>query len=169
MTWYHLVSHIFGPPKQKDVIANQSADWCGNLLPQDTACASTRFNGRTRGCLPIDIPAPRPCSAVPDLPHHTNRGSLKGFACVLFSSSLFPNIPAHYTDKRPHLSTFKLHFIVPPPRRVRPPGRTAENWNNFRISRREIILIAYGNVILFYKITGASGMPHPTKMLLSEQ
>ena len=24
-------------------------------------------------------------------------------------------------------------------------------------------MIAYGNVILFYKITGASGMPRPTK------
>ena len=102
LTWYHLVSHIFGPPKQKDVIANQSADWCGNLLPQDTACASTRFNGRTRGCLPIDTPAPRPCSAVPDLPHHTNRGSLKGFACVLFSSQLFSNIRLHYTGSFPH-------------------------------------------------------------------
>ena len=54
----------------------------------DLWSASKRFNGRTRGCLPIDTPAPRPCSADPDLSHHTNRDSLKGFACVLFSSSL---------------------------------------------------------------------------------
>ena len=25
------------------------------------------------------------------------------------------------------------------------------------------MMIAYGNVILFYKITGASGMPRPTR------
>ena len=70
--------------------------------------ASRRFNGRTRGCLPIDTPAPRPCSADPDLPHHTNRGSLKGFACLLFSSQLLSTIHGHYSLKGLCLSTFKM-------------------------------------------------------------
>ena len=60
----------------------------GVAIPIEKHGASKRFNGRTRGCLPIDTPAPRPCSADPDPPHHTNRGSLNGFACVLFSSQL---------------------------------------------------------------------------------
>ena len=60
----------------------------GVAISIESRGASKRFNGRTRGCLPIGTPAPRPCSADPDPPHHTNRGSLKGFACVLFSSQL---------------------------------------------------------------------------------
>ena len=86
LTWYHLVS-------RKD-------------------SASGRDNGRTRKCLPIDTSAPRPCSADPDLSHHTNRDSLKGIACVLSLSQLFSNIPAHYTGRSHHLSTFKLYLIV---------------------------------------------------------
>ena len=67
-----------------------------------------RFNGRTRDGLPIDHPAPRPCSADPDLPPHTNRGSLKGFACLLFSSQLLSTIHGHYSLKVLDLSTFKM-------------------------------------------------------------
>ena len=76
MTWYHLVSHIAGHPQQKHVIANQSADWRGNLPRQSHGCALKRDNGRTRGCLPVDTPAPRPCSAPSVVPAHTLPGSL---------------------------------------------------------------------------------------------
>ena len=88
MTWYHLVSRIADPPQKRD-------------------------NGRTRGCLPVGTPAPRPCSADPDLPHHTNRGSLKGFACLLFSSQLLSTIHGHYSLKVVHLSTVKFQFVAP--------------------------------------------------------
>ena len=47
-------------------------------------------------------------------------------------------------------------------RRVRPPGRAAENQNDSRIFRRKIIMIACGDVILPCKITGTTRMPCPT-------
>ena len=48
--------------------------------------ASKRFNGRTRGCLPVDNPAPRPCSPVSLVPISTNQGSLTVFRRILFFS-----------------------------------------------------------------------------------
>ena len=39
---------------------------------------SKRVNGRTRDWLPIDSPAPGPCSAFLTVPTHTKRGSLTG-------------------------------------------------------------------------------------------
>ena len=51
--------------------------------------ASKRNNGRTRASLPIDLPTPRPCSAVSSVPLLTNRGSLTSAYCLLFCSQSF--------------------------------------------------------------------------------
>ena len=83
----------------------------GVAISIESRGASKRFNGRTRGCLPIDTPAPRPCSADPDPPHHTNRGSLKGFACVLFSSQLLQIYDLIIQSKNPIVNR-KMHIII---------------------------------------------------------
>ena len=66
-TWYHLFSQRYA--------------------------ASKRFNGRTRGSLPIDIPTPRPCSAAFLVPPHTLRGSLNASVSVLSCSQFFTYNP----------------------------------------------------------------------------
>ena len=83
---------------RKNVIASQCAHWRGNPLLQDTA-PQTRNNGRTRGSLPIENPAPRPCSASLTVPTHTFLGSLTGCRSVLFSSLLLSIISAIISRK----------------------------------------------------------------------
>ena len=94
---------IHAAHRRKNVIASQCAHWRDNLLLQDTA-PQTRNNGRTRDPLPIEDPAPRPCSTSFSVPTHTFLGSLTGFQSVLFSSPLFTYL-SHYSPKQPDLST----------------------------------------------------------------
>ena len=50
---------------------------------------SLRFNGRTRVCLPIDTPAPGPCSAAFPVPILTKQGSLTGSAQLTLPFAAF--------------------------------------------------------------------------------
>ncbi len=61
-------------------------------------------DGCNRDRLPIDGPAPRPCSAVRAVPHLTSRGSLNGQSSVLFSSTPFCIVLAYYIPGKPPLS-----------------------------------------------------------------
>ena len=117
LTWYHLVSHPSSchcEPVRRLVNLHQGLG------------ASTRFNGRTRDSLPIDSPAPRPCSANPACPLAPPGNSLKGIACLLFSSQLLSTIHGHYSPKVVHLSTVKFQFAAPnkpsPGEKVPPKG-----------------------------------------------
>ena len=125
MTWYHLVSRQRTGYTAPFPASRKFRQWPGiSSSPQRPSAFagphkgtkntddSRRFNGRTRGCLPIDTPAPRPCSAEPDLSHHTTRDSLKGFACVLFSSQLFSNIRCPLYRQKTPLSTAKLQYTA---------------------------------------------------------
>lgn len=80
----------------------------GTTLFRRKACLITRFDGRTRSCLPIDSPAPRPCSVPFPAPPHTCRGSLTGCRNLLFSSPLFMDCKNHYSLIYHILSTIKL-------------------------------------------------------------
>ena len=65
------------------------------MIALRSANTPLRVNGRTRECLPIDIPAPRPCSAYLSVPPHTNRGSLNGIHMLTL---LFAAFAVDYLD-----------------------------------------------------------------------
>ena len=65
---------------------------------------SARFNGRTRACLPIDTPAPGPCSAVFPVPIHTKQGSLTDSEMLTLPITAFIHCTAHYSLKYSRLS-----------------------------------------------------------------
>ena len=70
----------------------------GVAISRNVHTPQPSVTGRTRDSLPIENPAPRPCSAVFAVPTHTCLGSLTGYPDVLFSSSLL-HIPAIIAPK----------------------------------------------------------------------
>ena len=76
---------------------------------QGRQSASPRNNGRTRACLPIDIPTPRPCSPAFSIPLSTNRGSLNRYLRVLFCSLSF-TYPWYYTPIYLYLSRERIRM-----------------------------------------------------------
>ena len=64
-----------------------------------------RSNGRTRACLPIDTPAPGPCSAAFPVPIPTKQGSLTGSVPLTLPFTAFIQYTAHYSHKQCCLST----------------------------------------------------------------
>ena len=102
MTRYHLVSRQRTSHTAPFPASRKFRQWLGiSSSPQRPSAFagpqsfgkrtddSSRNNGRTRECLLIDTPAPRPCSAASAVPTLTKQGSLNVSASILFSSSLF--------------------------------------------------------------------------------
>ena len=122
-----MVPPCFAPT----LMSLRTSAYTGVAISIESRGASRRFNGRTRGCLPIDTPAPRPCSADPDPPHHTNRGSLKGFACVLFSSQLLQIYEPIIQSKNPivnrQITIYRTLFTQGRPLRS-PANFATQNW-----------------------------------------
>ena len=82
-TRYHLDSQHSIPDRCEPV---RTLVW---QSPGADALPQKRCDGRARRCLPIDTPAPRPCSAFLSVPLSSTRGSLDGHPSLLFSSSHF--------------------------------------------------------------------------------
>ena len=71
-----------------------------------------RNNGRTRELLPIEAPAPGPCSSAFSVPTLTKRGSLTGQSQITLPFAAFLKYLSHYSPKYPYLSTQKVNYRI---------------------------------------------------------
>ena len=106
MTRYHLVSQKARHCEPVRTLAWQS---------RGASAFLDAVTGATREWLPIDIPAPRPCSA-PFLCPFSAAGVLCASICAYSSlHRLFWDCTAYYSHKPPDLSTIICPSCKPPP------------------------------------------------------
>ena len=124
LTWYHLVSRQRTGHTAPFPAGRKFRQWPGiSSSPQRPSAFAGPPLGRriqtTQNALtgePVDAYLSTPqlrdhVRQIPTCPITPTGALWKASPAYSSLHSFFPNIPAHYTDKRPHLSTFKLQFV----------------------------------------------------------